>query len=119
MNQEKTKLTIGQAFAARWLVRNYAKYEEHPRTRNTLPAFPAPEDLSREIGDAVDAYAERKTAELHSKLCTVAVEVVDGIVGSKHQVEFGADDMLEDQGLLRVANKWLRIGLNRLFKFPV
>ena len=118
MNVNTNKQTVGQAFAFRWLVKEYAGYEGNSRRQRIQPPLPEPEDLSQQIADAVDAYVERKVEELRRKLRAVAVEAADGAEGLTDQVVLGSDEMLQNSALVRVA-KCLQTNMDAISKFPV
>ena len=119
MNRQGSDMTIGQAFAARWLVRKYVEYKSNPRRQQRQPGLPQPDELAQRIADAVDSHVERKILELRSKLHAVAVEVADGTEGSKDQVVFSSDELLQDRALVQVAQECLNTTLSAMNKFPV
>ena len=119
MNEDANKLTVGQAFAARWLVKHYEQYRRNPKIRQRQPGLPQPEDLSQAIAGAVDVYVEKKVEELRSKLRAVAVEAADGNASSRNTVAFGIDELLQDRELVWVAQQCLNTSMSAIYKFPV
>ena len=108
MNRNANTLTIGQAFAARWLSRKYSEYKDRAN----------PEDLFEGIADAVDNYADRKTEEFRSQLRDVALKAANGET-TQGKIEFGADEILKHERLVAVAKKWMQRNLDAIYKFPV
>ena len=119
MNRQGTDMTIGQAFAARWLVRKYGEYKSDPKMRQRQPGLPQPDELAQRIADAVDSYVERKILELRIKLHAVALGVADGTGGSNDQVVLSADELLQDRDLVKVAQDCLNTTMSAIHKFPV
>ena len=118
MNRNADTLTIGQAFAVRWLTENYEKHKEHRKKRRVQPDLPQPEILFEEIAAAVDADVERKVGELHSRLRAVAVQAAEGKEGTT-EVTFSANEILKGPALVGVARRWLNTSLSAIDKFPV
>ena len=119
MSHIRKESTIGQAFAARWLVRKYSEYKSNPKMRQRQPGLPESEDLAWQIAEAVDAYAERKIEELRRKMRVVAIQVADGKEGIGEHVELSAEEMLQHPDLLHVARQSLNASLSAIYKFPV
>ena len=119
MSTETNKPTVGQTFASRWLVRKYEECKVARESRRIQPGLPQPEDLSHTIAEAVDAYVEKKVAELRNKLRAVAVDAAEGNEEAKDQVAFGSNEMLEDPALVGVARQCLNTSMDAIFKFPV
>ena len=119
MNRQSSNMSIGQAFAARWLVRKYAEYKSDPKRRQRQPGLPQPEELAERIADAVDSHVDKKVLELRNKLRAVALGVVDATEGSNDQVVVSSDELLEDKDLVQVAQACLSSTPDRMQKFPV
>ena len=99
--------TIGQAFAARWLSRNFSNYSDRGN----------PEDLFQQIASGVDDYAHKKALELRTKLLAVAVDAAEGKT-SNGEVTFDSEGMLQNNILVRMAMEW-RKNMDRVTRFPV
>ena len=104
----EAELSIGQAFAARWNVKNYGNYRD----------MGMPEDLFEKISRAVDAYVEKQQKLFLSQLRDVAVKTVDG-EETKGQVSFNSEEMLLDEALVSVAKPWSRNAFTAVTRFPV
>ena len=100
--------TIGQDFAARWLIRNYDQHKEAG----------APEELFRDIASAVDAYVAKKTGELERQLLKVALGTVQGDT-PQGEVKFGSRELVQDQALVALAKRWPRKTMDQVTTFPV
>ena len=118
MNRQNSELTIGQAFAARWLARKYEQYNMDPKKQRIQPGLPQPEELAQMIAEAVDAHVEQKIDELCRKLRLVALAAADGEKGSSDQVGFGSDELLKSRKLVDVAQN-LRTSNSPFNEFPV
>ena len=118
-HRQGSDMTIGQAFAARWLVRKYAEYKNDRRRQQRQPGLPQPDELAERIAEAVDSHVDKKVLELRRKLHAIALGVADGTGGSKDQVVVSSDELLEDTALVHVAQECLTSNLDRMQKFPV
>ena len=119
MNRQNSELTIGQAFAARWLARKYDEYKVNSKMRQRQPRLPQPEQLAQQIAEAVDAQVEQKIDELRRKLRSVALAASDGEKGSSDQMGFGSDELLKSRKLVQVAQNCLNTTMSAVYEFPV
>ena len=92
---DDARMTVGQAFAARWIARNYSHYQ----------AQGSPEDLFEKISKAVDGYVEKQRMLFLSRLRDVAVKAADG-ESANGNLSFTSDDILKDSELVKVAERW-------------
>ena len=119
MNRQNSEMTIGQAFAARWLARKYAEYKGNPQMQRRQPGLPQPEELAQQIAEAVDAQVDQKIDELLRKLRLVALAAADGERGSSGQVGFSSDEMLKSRKLVYVAQSCLNTSMSQVNEFPI
>ena len=104
----EARLTVGQAFAARWIAKNYDNY----RDRGT------PEDMFEKISTAVDVYVDKQQRLLLSRLRDVAVNAADG-KETNGEVSFNSAQILLDQALVDVARPWSSNSFTPVTRFPV
>ena len=92
---DNVELTVGQAFAARWIARKYDQYQDQG----------PPEDLFEKISSAVDGYVAKQQRLFLSRLRDVAVKTADG-EKANGEVTFNSDEILRDRTLADVARTW-------------
>lgn len=104
---DDVRLTIGQAFAARWIIRNYGKYKDEGN----------PEDLFEKISTAVDIYVENQKERFLTELRSVALKTADG-EEAQGEVLFNNDLILKSSELAKVTREW-GSAFTKLTRFPV
>lgn len=104
-------LDIGQEFAFRWMDKNHPV--RAPKRQNPIDAF----DFCQDVAKAVNAYADKKRAELESALKQVARRALeDGT--DPVDVRVSAKELLESECMTFIATK-VTAGIDRPQRFPV
>lgn len=101
-----TEPTIGQAFASRWLSKNYGQFKD----------WGQPEDLFGEIVTSVDNYTAKKEKEFRTRLRDVVLKAADG-ESSRGEITVSYSDMLEYEELVWVARRRPK-NMSPVLRFP-
>ena len=109
MNNQPSDLSIGQEFAVWWMNSRYQK-DEHGE----------PSVVFSRIADAVDGYADKKRAELDTRLREMVREAAQGNDEDCREVVISSGELLTFESLTWVArDQFKRRGLSPIYKFPV
>ena len=105
---DKAELTIGQEFAARWIVKNHGNHRDSG----------TPADLFEMISRAVEVYVDKQRALFLSRLREVVVKTGEG-ENLKREIAFDSESLLTNEALLQVVDKMAkRIPSSGLQGFP-
>lgn len=117
---DEAELTIGREFAAGNMERCWQRVQRKVEREGR-----SAESFSRDIAKAVDEFEKEKPQELKPLIRQVALEAVEGNLEVSRQktiegesVGISAQQLLKDQRLVHVANKYTLGGV-QTWEFPI
>ena len=105
------EMTVGQEFAMRWFVQN------HPSDMGSRNQQVDHIKLGQDIARAVDAYADKKRAELESSLRRIVANAIDDDT-ARSDVPVSVRELLESECMKFIATPLVG-GMMRPSRFPV